>query len=76
MLITDDELRRLFTRHCACRPLDLNRRTDGHASEHKCNTDILHDIQVALGIIRFDDIGRIQAMREARGRSAKLTIYG
>jgi hypothetical protein len=76
MPITDDELRRLFTRHCACRPLDLNRRTGDHAPGHTCNTDILHDIQVALGIILFDDIGRIQTMREARARCTKLTIYG
>jgi hypothetical protein len=58
MQITDDQLRRMFTRHCACRPLNLNRRTDDHAPGNKCNTDILHDIQVALGIVQFDDIGR------------------
>jgi hypothetical protein len=76
MPITDDELRRLFTRHCSCRPLDLNRRTDDHVQGNKCNTGILHDIQVALGIILFNDIGRIQTMREARARCAKLTIHG
>jgi hypothetical protein len=72
MPITDDELRRLFVHHCACRPLNLYLRTEDHAPGHTCNTDILHDIQIALGLRQFDDIGRIQAMREARTRCAKV----
>jgi len=74
MQITDDQLHRLFVHHCACRPLNLYRRTDDHAPGHKCNTAILHDIQVALGVIRFDDIGRIQAMREASARCALINL--
>lgn len=68
--ITDEQLRTLFERHCQCRPLDLTRAAEDHAAVHDCDTEILHDIQVALGIIRFNDVGRIQAMREARERCA------
>lgn len=70
--ITDDQLRALFAKHCECRPLDLTRAEDDHAAIHDCDTAILHDIQIALGIIRFDDIGRGQAMREARARCAAI----
>jgi len=70
-MITDDQLRELFARHCKCRPLDLSRGEDDHAAIHDCDTGILDDVQVALGIVRFDDIGRIQAMREARVRCAE-----
>ena len=72
---TDDQLRDLFARHCQCRPLDLTRTEDDHAAIHDCDTGILQDIQIARGIIRFDDIGRVQAMREARERCAEhLTL--
>lgn len=70
--ITNDQLRELYGRHCECRPLDLTCTPDGHAAIHDCDTDILHDIQIALGIILFDDIGRVQSMREARERCAKI----
>lgn len=70
--ITDDQLRDLFAKHCECRPLDLHRSEDDHASIHDCGTGILTDIQIALGIIRFDDIGRIQTIREARVRCAEI----
>lgn len=73
--ITDDQLRDLFARHCECRPLDLTRGEDDHAAIHDCDTGILHDIQVALGIVRFDDVGRIQAMHEARARCAKMLLW-
>lgn len=73
--ITDEQLRGLFARHCECRPLDLTRTKSDHAAIHDCDTGILHDIQVALGLVRFDDIGRIQAMREARGRCAKMLFW-
>ena len=69
-MITDADLRELFARHCECRPLDLTRGEDDHAAIHDCDTAILHDVQVALGIVLFDDIGRIQAIREARVRCA------
>ena len=69
--ITDDQLRELFARHCECRPLDLTRTASDHAAIHDCDTSILHDIQVALGIVLFNDIGRIQAMLEARARCAE-----
>lgn len=72
--ITDHQLRELFARHCECRDLDgvdVSRAADNHAAIHDCDTEILHDIQVALGIVRFDDIGRVQAMREARARCAE-----
>ncbi len=70
--ITDDQLRDLFARHCECRPLDLTRGEDDHAAIHDCDTAILRDIQIALGIVRFDDVGRIQAMHEARARCAQM----
>lgn len=70
--ITDDQLRDLFARHCTCRPLDLHRAEGDHAAIHDCDTGILHDVQVALGIVLFDDIGRVQAMREARDRCAVM----
>jgi hypothetical protein len=70
-VITDDQLRDLFARHCECRPLDLARAEDDHAAIHDCDTAILHDVQVALGIVLFNDVGRIQAMREARARCAE-----
>jgi len=70
--ITDDQLRDLFARHCECRPLDLTRTSEDHAVIHDCDTGILHDVQIALGILRFDDIGRIQAMCEARERCAAM----
>jgi hypothetical protein len=70
--ITDKQLRDLFMRVCECRPLDLTRAEGDHAAIHDCDTDILHDIQIALGIILFDDIGRVQAMREARARCAEI----
>lgn len=70
-MITDEQLRDLFARHCECRPLDLTRTEGDHAAIHDCDTGILHDVQVALGIVRFDDIGRVQAMREARARCAE-----
>ena len=70
--ITDDQLRALFARHCECRPLDLVRNEDDHASIHDCDTAILHDVQIALGLVRFDDIGRVQAMHAARARCAKI----
>lgn len=69
--LTDEQLRELFARHCACRPLDLTRGADDHAAIHDCDTGILHDVQVALGIVLFNDIGRVQAMREARARCAE-----
>jgi hypothetical protein len=70
--ITDEQLRELFGRHCECRPLDLARVEGDHAAIHDCDTGILHDIQIALGIVLFDDIGRIQSMREARERCAEV----
>jgi hypothetical protein len=71
-MITNSQLRDLFARHCACHPLDLHRSEDDHAAIHDCDTGILADIQIALGIVRFDDIGRVQAIREARARCAEI----
>lgn len=68
--ITDQDLRDLFARHCECRPLDLERGEGDHAAIHDCDTEILSAIQIALGIRLFDDIGRVQAVREARGLCA------
>lgn len=73
--ITDDQLRDLFARHCECRPLNLTRTSEDHAAIHDCDTGLLYDIQIALGIIRFDDIGRIQSMREARERCAAMLLW-
>lgn len=75
MDISDDQLRDLFARHCACRPLDLTRGDSDHAAVHDCDTGILHDIQVARGLVRFDDIGRIQASREACARCANMLLW-
>ena len=69
--ITDQDLRDLFARHCECRPLDLERGEGDHAAIHDCDTGILSDVQYALGIVLFNDIGRVQAIREARGRCAE-----
>ena len=69
--ITDQDLRDLFARHCECRPLDLERGEGDHAAIHDCDTGILSDVQHALGIVLFNDIGRVQAIREARGRCAE-----
>ena len=77
--ITDDQLLQLWERHCECRTLDgpdLTMGKDDHAAIHDCDTGILHDIQLALGIIKFDDIGRVQAMRAARKRCAELIYQG
>jgi hypothetical protein len=73
--ITDQDLHDLFARHCECRDLDgvdVRRPEDGHAAQHDCDTAILSDIQYALGIVLHNDIGRIQAIREARGRCADV----
>jgi hypothetical protein len=67
-MITDDQLRDLYARHCARRPIDLTRGESDHAAIHDCDTAILRDVQVALGIVRLDDI---QAMLEARTRCAE-----
>lgn len=69
---SDVDLCALFARHCECRPIDLHRREDDHAAIHDCDTAILYDVQIALGIVRYDDIGRVQAMREARVRCAEI----
>lgn len=71
-MITEQDLRDLFERHCACRPLDLERGERDHAVNHDCDTGILADVQIALGINLFDDIGRVQAIRKARGRCAEV----
>jgi len=66
-VITDDQLRKLFARHCKCRPLDLSRSKNDHAAIHDCDTEILHDVQAALGI-RFAD--RTNDPEAARARCA------
>ena len=69
--VTKEQLIALFERHCECRPLDLTRTSDDHAAIHDCDTEILSDVQYALAIVLFDDIGRIQAIHEARARCAE-----
>jgi hypothetical protein len=66
--VTVQQLRDLFARHCECRPLDLERGEGDHS--HDCDTEILHDVQIALGFILFDDIGRAQTNQQARQRCA------
>lgn len=68
--ITNDQLHALYAQHCTCCPLDLGRASEDHAKT--CNIEILHDVQYALGIRWFNDIGRIQAARGARARCAKV----
>ena len=70
--ITKQDLEDLFARHCECRPLDLTAKEGDHAAVHDCDTEILSDVQHALGIVLFDDIGRVQATREARTRCADV----
>ena len=70
--VTRTDLEALFARHCQCRPLDLRRQRGDHAAIHDCDTGILSDVQVALGIVVFDDIGRVQAIRHARARCAEV----
>ena len=72
MTVTDAQLRDLFARHCECRPLDLARSADDHAAIHDCDTEILHDIQIALGI-RFAD--RTNDPDAARARCAEYLTY-
>ena len=69
--VTKEQLVALFERHCECRPLDLTRKEDDHAAIHDCDTEILSDVQYALAIVMFDDIGRVQAIHEARARCAE-----
>jgi len=66
--ITDQDLRDLFARHCECRPIDLERGEDDHAALHDCDTAILHDVQIALGIVLR--IGPDEPLAEARERCA------
>jgi hypothetical protein len=66
-VISDDQLRLLFARHCECRPLDLTRGEGDHAAIHDCDTGVLHDVQVALGIV-LSTIGA----DKARARCAEL----
>jgi hypothetical protein len=70
--ITDEQLRELFAKHCECRPLDLDRAEDDHAAIHDCDTGILHDIQIALGIIQSHETDRVQAIRDARMHCAEI----
>ena len=70
--IAEEDLRALFARHCECRPLDLTRTNEDHAAIHDCDTAILHDVQVALYIVKFDDIGCVQAIHQARERCASF----
>lgn len=59
--ITNAQLRELFERHCECRPLDMRRTQDDHAAIHDCDTEVLHDVQLALGLVPCGDDARIQA---------------
>jgi hypothetical protein len=70
--ITDDQLRELFARHCECRPLDLARTEDDHAAIHDCDTAILHDVQVVLGLGFKDRLVTPQAIEETRARCAEI----
>jgi hypothetical protein len=67
-VITDAQLHDLFARHCECRPLDLSRGENDHAAIHDCDTGILRDVQIALGI-RFAD--RTNDPEAARARCAE-----
>ena len=69
--VTDEQLSELFARHCECRPLDLTR--DGHdGHSHDCDTAILLDVQLALGIVQInDDFERGKTMSAARDRCAE-----
>jgi len=46
MILWHDDLRALFAKHCACRPLDVTRFLDDHGQT--CATGILADIQLLL----------------------------
>jgi hypothetical protein len=62
-MITDKQLRELFARHCECRPLDLTREDNDHAAIHDCDTAILRDVQIALGIRFIDRTHDVEAVR-------------
>lgn len=66
--ITDQHLRDLFARHCECRPIDLERGENDHAAIHDCDTAILHDVQIALGIVLR--LGPDEPRSDARARCA------
>lgn len=74
--ITNDQLRELFARHCACRPLDLSQSCACASHSSACDTAILHDVHIALGLVRFNDIGRVQAIAAARKRCAQRYLAG
>lgn len=59
--VHNEQLRELFARHCECRPLDLTRSEHDHAAIHDCDTAILHDVQVAMGIVQESDVARDRA---------------
>lgn len=70
--ITDAQIRDLFARHCECRPLDLTREDDDHAAIHDCDTAVLADIKIVLGV-RFADRGLAEAeLQSARARCVQL----
>jgi hypothetical protein len=58
MILSLQDLRNLFAKHCACRPLDVARRSSDHGPD--CVTEILADIQIVL---RGDD-GTVTSKRE------------
>lgn len=64
--VTDSQLRDLFAAHCECRPLDLWRTESEHS--HDCDTAILRDVQLALGIVTASSY---EKNRAARARCAE-----
>jgi hypothetical protein len=68
--VTDEQLLALFARHCECRPLFLGRRADDHAARHDCDTEILADVQFALGVTISDGADHVEVYYAARERCA------
>lgn len=63
--LTLEQITALFAKHCECRPIDLNRKSDEHAAIHDCDTAILADVQAAL-------FGDGEKRRLARMRCAEI----
>lgn len=67
--LTEADLHELFSRHCECRPLDLNRAEGDHAYLHDCDLSICELVQTVQHSI--DQEERDVATRAAVQRLAQ-----
>jgi len=68
--ITDDQIRQLFTAHCGCRSLDVERTSHSY----DCDDDIVEDCRVALGGKPNGQIGPRSTMTAIIQRQAARRI--